>query len=298
MFKQLIFKYAPEFLLKKAMKINKDLRRKKLQNQRENSGGINKEKLIHDFKKIGITQGDSVLVHSSMSKIGFVEGGAITIVDALFEVVGESGTLLFPTFPGSGSNKAFLETQPVFDIKNTSSSVGVITEYFRKLPGVHRSFHPTDPVCAKGHLAEFYTNSHFGQLVPHNEFSPFRKLCDKQGKILLIGTTLKDTCTSFHILEDAVDFKYPIYDATIFEAKMIDEKGNEQVMKTKAHNPVYSAKRDTEKIKPLFIKEGVLVDGNIGNAKSMLLKADVMFKVMLKYYHENGVTIYTPLGEA
>ncbi|MCW3085879.1 MAG: hypothetical protein JWP12_3245 [Bacteroidetes bacterium] len=294
--KQLILKYAPEFLLNWAKRLKKNQRRKQLQKQQETKFLITKERLKEDLKKIGIHTGDSVLVHSSMSKIGFVEGGAKTIVEALFETVGETGTILFPTFPAKGRNKTHLEEHPFFDIKNTPSQMGSITEYFRTSGNVFRSFHPTDCVCAKGPLADYYTNSHFGQLTPYNEHSPFRKLCAEKGKILMLGTTLNGACTNLHTLEDAVDFKFPVYDKKIFEVKMIDAAGKESTMKTKVHNPEYSAKRNCDALKPMFEREQVLVNGMIGEAKSMLIDADAMLQSMIKNYNEKGVTMYTPFG--
>lgn len=296
MLKQIILKYAPEFVLEWAKALKKNQRRKQLHLQEETKTGISQQKLVDDLKKIGLQKGDSVLVHSSLSKIGFVEGGPATVVNALFEVIGEEGTLLFPSFPAKGRNKTHLEEHPFFDIKNTPSQMGSITEYFRKLEKVHRSFHPTDPICAKGPLAEYYTNSHFGQLTPYNEHSPFRKLCNKKGKILMLGTTLNGACTNLHTLEDAVNFKYPVYDSVEYEVKMIDESGKEHQMRTKVHNPDYSAKRNCDALKPMFEKEGVLVNGMVGEAKTMLIDAQKMLEVMIKNYNDKGVTMYTPFG--
>jgi aminoglycoside 3-N-acetyltransferase len=297
MLKKIVLKYAPEFMLQLAKKLKKSLRKKQLKKQQKTNKGIRKEQLVNDLEKIGIKKGDSVLVHSSLSKIGFVEEGPKTIIEALFEVVGESGTLLFPAFPAKGRNKTYLEEHPFFDLQNTPSQMGSITEYFRKLPGVFRSFHPTDSVCAKGPLAEYYTNSHFGQLTPYNENSPFRKLCNKDGKILMLGTTLNGACTNLHTLEDAVDFKFPVYDAEVFSVKMINENGKERTMQTKVHNPDYSAKRNCDALKPMFEKEKVLVNGKIGEADSMLIDAKRMLDVMIKNYKEKGITMYTPFGD-
>lgn len=296
MLKQIILKYAPEFVLEWAKTLKKNQRRKQLYLQEQTKTGITQQKLVDDLKKIGLQKGDSVLVHSSLSKIGFVEGGPATVVNALFEVIGQEGTLLFPSFPAKGRNKTHLEEHPFFDIKNTPSQMGSITEYFRKLDKVHRSFHPTDPICAKGPLAEYYTNSHFGQLTPYNEHSPFRKLCDKKGKILMLGTTLNGACTNLHTLEDAVNFKYPVYDSVEYEVKMIDESGKEYQMRTKVHNPDYSAKRNCDALKPMFEKEGVLMNGVVGEAKTMLIDAQKMLEVMIKNYNDKGVTMYTPFG--
>jgi aminoglycoside 3-N-acetyltransferase len=297
MLKQLALKYAPEFLLEWAKRLKKNQRRKHLSEQEKSDSGITKEQLLNDLRKIGLKENDSVLVHSSLSKIGFVKGGASTVISALEEAIGKEGTLLFPAFPAAGRNKDHLEAYPSFDILNTPSRMGSITEYFRKLEGVQRSFHPTDSVCAKGPLAVYFTDSHFGQLTPYNENSPFRKLCSKGGKILMLGTTLNGACTNLHTLEDAVDFKYPVYDKKEYEVTMKDAEGNTSVMKTKVHNPEYSAKRNCDALRPLFEKEGVLVNGMIGEAKSMLIDADKMLQVMIKYYREKGVTMYTPYGE-
>jgi aminoglycoside 3-N-acetyltransferase len=296
MLKQLVLKYAPEFALEWAKRLKKNQRKKILQQQEKNKQGISKQQLIEDLKKIGIKEGDSVLVHSSLSKIGFVAGGAQAVIESIFETIGTSGTLLFPAFPAKGRNKDHLEEHPFFDIKNTPSQMGKITEYFRKQDHVYRSFHPTDSICAKGPLAEYYTNSHFGQLTPYNENSPFRKLCNKQGKILMLGTTLNGACTNLHTLEDAVDFKFPVYDNKIYEVEMLDEKGDKSTMKTKVHSPAYSVKRNCDALKPLLEQEHVLVNGTIGEAKSMLIDANKMLEVMIKYYQEKGVTMYTPFG--
>jgi aminoglycoside 3-N-acetyltransferase len=296
MFKKIIIRFIPKFIQKWIMLFLKEQRRNKIREQEKNNTGVTKETLLTDLKKIGLAPGDSVLVHSSLSKIGFVPGGAATVIDALFEAVGPGGTLLFPTFPAKGKNKTHLEEHPFFDIVNTPSQMGSITEYFRKLPNVHRSFHPTDPVSAKGPLAEYYTSTHYGQLTPYNEHSPFRKLCEKKGKILMMGTTLNGACTNLHTLEDAVNFKYPVYDEKIIDVKMIDAAGKISTVKTKVHNPEYSVKRNCDALKPLFEKENVLTNGTIGSAKSMLIDADKMLQVMITYYNEQGVTMYTPYG--
>jgi aminoglycoside 3-N-acetyltransferase len=296
MFKKIIIRFTPKFIQKWIMLFLKKQRRNKIREQEKNNTGVTKETLLADLKKIGLASGDSVLVHSSLSKIGFVPGGAATVIDALFEAVGAEGTLLFPTFPAKGKNKTHLEEHPFFDIVNTPSQMGSITEYFRKLPNVYRSFHPTDPVSAKGPLAEYYTSTHYNQLTPYNEYSPFRKLCDKKGKILMMGTTLNGACTNLHTLEDAVNFRYPVYDEKIVDVKMIDEAGKTSTVKTKVHNPEYSVKRNCDALKPLFEKENVLTNGTIGSAKSMLIDADRMLQVMIKYYNEQGVTMYTPYG--
>lgn len=290
-------RYSPDFLLEILKSAKKIMRNRKLQKQSKNNQGYSKDFLENEFKKIGIKAGDHVLVHSALSKIGYINGGAQTLVDALLNVITEKGTLLMPSFPASGRNKDFVESITAFDIKNTPSQMGKVTELFRTMPGVKRSFHPTDPVCALGSEAEYFTNSHYGEITPYTFNSPFRKLCNKNGKILMLGTTLNGAGTNLHTLEDAVAFKYQVYDENIYEVKMIDKNGDSSSMKTKVHNPVFSAKRNCDALKPIFEKENALINVNICEADSMLIDANKMFNVMVDYYNKFGVTMYTPYGE-
>jgi aminoglycoside 3-N-acetyltransferase len=294
-FKQNLRSILPPFILSFVKQFKKNIRKKKLEDKKNQNKIITKKNLIEDFQKAGIKEGYSLLTHSSLSKIGYVDGGAQTVVEALFETVGGNGTLLFPAFPANTFNKNYLEQNPVFDILNTPSQMGVLTEYFRKLPGVKRSFHPTDSVCAKGPLAEYYVSEHFGQLTPYNQFSPFYKLCEKKGKILFIGVTLV-TCTNLHTVEDAIDFNLPVYDEKIFNVQMRDEKGGIHHMKTKVHNPVTSRKRNPDALIPLFEKEGILKRIQIGEAPSFIVDAAGLLRVLKKIYIEKGITMYNPHG--
>lgn len=288
-------RYLPESVVAKMMSVRKSLRRKTLQRQSE-SNPILVEHLLRDLKAIGIREGDSVLVHSSLSKIGYVEGGATTVIRALLASLGETGTLLMPSFPATGRNKDYLESCPHFDVRQTPSSMGMISEEFRKMPGILRSLHPTDPVCATGPLAAYYTNTHFGQSTPYNEHSPFRKLIEKKGKILMLGTTLNGACTSLHTLEDAVTFPYPVYDRKTYHVKLTDESGRLLEMETCVHNPEYSALRNADALLPLFERAGCITKGTIGQAKSMLIDAACFFNTMVTAFEEKGITMYTPTG--
>jgi aminoglycoside 3-N-acetyltransferase len=290
-------KYAPDFLLKAVQRFLKSSRRKALAQQAAKGNVITEQMLISDLKKIGLKTGDAVLVHCSFSKIGFVEGGPATLINALENVTGPEGTLLMPAFPATGRNRDYLEMNPVFDVRNTPSRMGIVSEFFRKLPGTFRSLHPTDSVIARGKDAEWFVAGHFGELRPHGINSPFRRLCTRNGKILMLGTTLNGACTNLHTLEDAFDrFLYPVYDNKLYETTVVDVNGIEHKVKTFVHNPDWSVKRNCDALKPIFIRNGVLTDGVIGKAQSMLIDAEKMLDVMISEYQNKGVTMYTPDG--
>lgn len=293
--RNILVRYTPQWLLEFARDRKKSIRRTQLKKQ-ERNGGLRREDILKQLRDAGIQKGDHLLVHSSMSKIGYVDGGAEAIIQALLSAVGSEGNLLMPSFPATGRNKDYLDQHPVFDVRITPSAMGKITETFRMMPGTKRSLHPTDPVLAYGPLADYFTSGHLGQLTPYNEASPFRRLAEKKGKILMLGTTLNGAGTSLHTLEDAVDFPFPVYLKRIYEVTVIDDKGNSHLVKTKVHNPEMSAKRNCDALKPLFIRHHVLKQFIIGEADCLLIDAEKMFNVMVQEFTLNGVTMYTPYG--
>jgi aminoglycoside 3-N-acetyltransferase len=248
------------------------------------------------LKKADIRPGDTVMVHSALSKIGYVENGANAVINALLDSIGTDGTLVMPAFPTVGYNYDYLKSDPLFDLNQTPSRMGAVTETFRKKAGVARSLHPTDSVSAYGKQAGYLVKDHFGQLTPYNSYSPFYRLSELNAKILMIGVKL-DSLTSLHTLEDAVtDFKYPVYHDTVFTARLVDASGKQVSMQTKAHNPVYSKKRRCNDLIDPFEKAGFLKQFKLGLADCMLIEAGAMHQWMVENYKTKGITMYTPNG--
>lgn len=295
--KRVIRLILPKFLIQRLKKVKKKRHNRGIEEQRLAGTGIDEAAIVLQLQEMGISAGDTLLVHSSLSKMGYVEGGAKTVVSALMEVVGTDGHLLMPTSPNNHLQLEYVQRLSEFDVLKSPSTLGAISEYFRKLPDVKRSLHPTEPVSCWGKDAAFYVGSHFGQLTPYNENSPFYKVADTNGKILMIGVTLDNAGTNLHCLEDAVDFKYPVYCYEIFEVKVRDEAGVLRVMKTKVHNPVWSKRRKCDELIPLFEKNGALTRLKLGMAECLLIDAKAMLEIMLLEYKERGVTMYTPKGD-
>lgn len=295
--RDLIRKLTPQFVLNWYRSLKKQKRNAELKSAKEKGNVLTKVDLINQFKSIGIQQGDSLLVHSSLSKIGYVQGGAKTVVDALLEVVGENGNLLMPTSPNASLQLDFIRDLKVFDVANTPSSLGSVTEHFRKLPDAIRSAHPTEPVSCIGPDAEYFTGDHFGSLTPYDQYSPFYRISEKGGKILYLGVTLDNAGTNLHTLEDAIeDFVYPVYYPEVFEVDIRFPDGEIRNMKTKVHNPEQSAKRKCDGLIPLFIEKGVMREHKIGEARALLVDAKPFLDCMIEEYKTRGVTMYTPEG--
>ncbi|MDX2361675.1 MAG: AAC(3) family N-acetyltransferase [Crocinitomicaceae bacterium] len=292
-----IRKIIPQFLLSWYRSSKKKKRNEELMSSRKVGNVLSKEDLIKSFKEIGIVEGDTLLVHSSLSKIGYVEEGPKTVVEALMEAVGVKGNILMPNSPNASLQLDYIKELKEFNVQNSPSKLGAISEYFRVLPNAIRSAHPTEPVSCIGPDADYFTKDHFGELTPYTSNSPFYRVSERGGKILYLGVTLDNAGTNLHTLEDAVDnFMYPVYCDEIFEANVKFPDGSSKSMKTKVHNPEQSAKRKCDGLIPLFIEKGVMADVTIGEARALLVDAKKFLDCMIEEYESFEVTMYTPNG--
>ncbi|MBI3920025.1 MAG: AAC(3) family N-acetyltransferase [Armatimonadetes bacterium] len=172
---------------------------------------LGKANIVAALTEVGIVTGDLVLVHSGLSDLGHVEGGADTVIDAFLEVLGEQGTLLMPTFTQSftcfGGEPALGKGFRPYHPKKSKGWVGRIPETFRQRDGVLRSAHPSHSVAGVGPLAEPCLKDHREIDPPTSRNSPFGKLMDLGGKMVFFGAGLAST-TFFHFLEDEMDMPY------------------------------------------------------------------------------------------
>ncbi len=170
--------------------------------------------LMKDFEKIGLCEGMTVIVHTSMSKLGWVCGGANAVVDALMQVIGPEGTIVMPAHSSELSEPSYWENPPVspdwwetireemppFDPKITPTKfMGAVAEAFRSYEGVIRSYHPASSFTAWGKNAEYITKEHSLE-YSFGEHSPLQKLYDLDAYILLLGVDY-DNNTSLHLAE-------------------------------------------------------------------------------------------------
>src|SRR4028119_13893 len=121
-------------------------------------------------------------VHSPLGRLGYVEGGAETVVDALREVVGPEGTVMVPTFNHGGAD--------IYDPRTTPSTNGGVTEALRRRPEAHRSLHPTHPYAAIAKHAEEIVAGHL-EVDTFSRRSPLGKLADRGGFVLLLGVGMR-----------------------------------------------------------------------------------------------------------
>jgi len=175
--------------------------------------------LKSDFMALGVKPGDIIIMHSSLSKIGWTVGGSVAVIKAITEILTPEGTLVMPTFTGDNSEPSDWEHPPVpktwwdtirnempaFDPKITPTrGMGIIVETFRNWPGVSRTNHPISSFAAWGKRANYILDNHDLE-ADLGEETPLSRLYELNGFILLLGVTHENN-TSLHLAEYRSEF--------------------------------------------------------------------------------------------
>jgi aminoglycoside N3'-acetyltransferase len=154
-----------------------------------------------------------LMVHSAFDEMTpMYRGSVLELKNALIDLCGPDRTLVMPAFVFGGANldsfRRYRE-KPVFDVKKTPSEMGLLTELFRRHPGVRRSLHPTHSVCALGPLAEEMTGRHHLDKFGCGPASPFAVMDRHRTTILGMGVPYYRCLTHVHHIEHVLDEEFP-----------------------------------------------------------------------------------------
>ena len=234
---------------------------------------VGKEQLLRQLRELGVEFGMNLMVHSSLRTIGPVEGGAEGMIDTLLEAIGPDGTLMMPSITGNVT-----ATQPVFHAEHSPSTVGYLTETFRRRPGAVRSLHPVHSVAALGPQAEHFTRDHLAANTPWSPATPFgRMLCDANCNILFLGVNLTyNSC--FHALE--IEARLPgMHTAEGSILYVVTGDGTTHEVVHHWHDP--RTKRYFADMEGILHDSGCLQWGRTGLGISRLVQAAPMREVIL-----------------
>jgi len=226
----------------------------------------------NDLLALGIRPGGILLVHSSLRSLGVVFGGAETIIEGLLTVLGDDGTLLMPAL----SYEHVTPNNPHFDVNKTPSNVGTLPEFFRLRDGTLRSVHPTHSVCAVGKLASQIIQHHIKDSTPCGINSPFHRLPEYDGQILMLGCGLEPN-TSMHAIEELVEPPYLYNPPMEYHLTLAD--GRKTAKTYKSHN-FRGWKQRYERVEQVM-KESGLQRGRVLNAECYLLEAKTLWESAL-----------------
>lgn len=173
---------------------------------------VTREDLVKQLRDLGVGPGEVLMVHCSLSTMGYVVGGADAVVVALVELLGQSGTLMAMTgwehdayhlheWPPA-LQEAYRRDPPAFDpeLSEAARDYGRLAERVRTWRGARHSAHPECRFSAIGPRAEWITADH-PQNHPYGPRSPLAKLVEARGSVLMLGAPL-ETLTLLHHAEE------------------------------------------------------------------------------------------------
>lgn len=230
--------------------------------------------LAADFVQLGLRPGAIVMVHSSLGRIGWTDGGPVTVVEALLEVLGPDGTLVMPA---ESPQLAEPGNKHVFDPQTTPTTMGAIAEALRSYPGTRRSTHPLVSVCAHGSRAQEITAAHALEFC-EGRGTPFEKLYELDAWTLLMGVGF-DRCTSLHYAESLV----PTRRTTVSRFPLVENGVRVWVEKPDmasdngTHFPIVGQR---------FAEQRRIHSGKVGNADALLFSTRALVDFAEGYFRE------------
>ncbi len=217
--------------------------------------------LISAIRKLGVKPGDVLMVHAGWRPDSGFRGSVQELVQAFIDSVGPDGTLCMMSMPFHGMTMDdYLKLGKVFDVRRTVSMVGLPSEIFRRRKGVMRSLHPTHSVAACGPKTSWLIENHEKCESPFGLGSPFDKMVECGGKILLYDVPF-NVMTFEHYLEDRIKDKIcePLYNSTSRQAFTLDYEGRMLAVPVRVLNQAISSLRRSDLLERLLIEKNVML---------------------------------------
>lgn len=255
--------------------------------------------LSADLRRLGLRTGQVVIVHSSLSKLGWVNGGPVAVIQAIEDVLTPAGTLIMPTHSADYSDPARWQHPPVPEswwelIRRTmppfqpdltpTRDMGVIAETFRKQNGVLRSWHPAHSFAAWGQHAERIVDGHSLEYGMGEE-SPLARIYELEGWVLLLGVGHGNN-TSLHLAETRADLDSKQF-ITDGAPLMVQTPAGEIKREWVPYNDLLYDESDFEKLGADFEQTGVVKLGKVGLAECRLMPQRALVDFGVEWLEKN-----------
>jgi aminoglycoside N3'-acetyltransferase len=239
-------------------------------------GGIN---LVADFRSLGISVGDTVLIRGALSSIGKVNRNEF--LTALLNSVGPNGTIVSLAFTDSTFLWKTRSLEPY--TLSTRSYAGAIPNTMLAHPNSNRSLHPQCSYVAIGrHAAEIVADH-----GPHSRaYEPIRKLINLDAKMALIGCVSSSPgFTTTHLAEaDLGHHRRAVFPQLMAASPYIDEHNQVRIYQRR---DMGMCSNSYWKFYSHYVREGLLKSANIGAAYSILVPAKESYELEKRILHND-----------
>jgi len=227
---------------------------------------LTNEEIRRALRAVGLSEGDAVLMHSDLRTLAparvlksMPAYGMSALIAGVLEAIGKDGTLVMPTFTWDSFHD---KKTVVFDVANTPSEVGSVTEFFRKMPDVIRSHHVCHSVAATGaHALDVMGDG----IHPFGEGSTFDQLYRLDGWNLFLGVSFS-VCTALHSVEELMQVPYRYY-RDFRGSTVVLPDGTEIPSRSVEFLRKQGCRNCFDKMEAVFAREGILRIGKVGSAR-------------------------------
>ncbi|MGH2266696.1 AAC(3) family N-acetyltransferase [Campylobacter taeniopygiae] len=236
--------------------------------------------LIKTLYNLGIKKGDIICVHNEIYSFGIpllpIKDFLNALIECLFEVIGENGTLIMPTFTYSFCNNE------VYDKLNSKCIVGALGEFFRKQAGVKRTNDPIFSFAIKGAKEDLFLNQE--QESCFDENCLYAILVKNKGKILNFGNRDCFTFAHYPMEKVGVDYRY----FKEFKGLIIDEKGQNYHKSIQYYVREIDAYETDEKIIKFLENKSYFHKIAFGGTFLNLIDAQAFYEDLIQAYKQDG----------
>ena len=236
---------------------------------------VTQEMLENNLAALGVQAGDLLVVHSSLSSLGWVEGGEHTVIEALLECLGPQGTLFMPAL--SLGYFGPRRPPPLFDPATTASVVGRIPESFRRRPESTAASIRRIPSreSGRGPMSCSATTSVRGRHAVASRRGG--ESLDDRGKVLMLGVGTA-ACTMFHGPEEEAEPDARCGPRTPCRIVL---PGGEGTFFLRLHRPYHGAVSNRRGMHHVLRERGLTSEGRVGGAAATLIDARGLWEVSM-----------------
>ena len=247
---------------------------------------IKKADIVRDLAKLRLPEAGLLFLHSSLSAIGNVQGGAATVVDALMDALGPEGTLVVPGFTYPEDYPDSADPDWVFDPTNTPSGMGAISNEVRTRDGALRSLHLWHSVTAVGPLAQSVVSaSNKVERSAWDANSPMAWVLDRESVIMMLGVPYQNL-TAVHVWEVEFNVDYRLtQDVT---RRMVNERGQIIELVSQVHARAdWHPGSDFNRLGEQMEDQDLVRVGHVGNAVVRMFTARDAHKMARTMYRND-----------
>jgi aminoglycoside 3-N-acetyltransferase len=236
---------------------------------------------------LGIKQGDNLLVHSAWDGMNNLKAKPSEVIAILLKLIGPEGTLIMPT----GPIPMMRDQIQIYDVNKSPSSMGILTESFRRMPGTKRGLVPYAPVSAIGPLANRLTGNYLNEsdntIFGHG--SPFWELGKYNGRVIVLGVEFVHVLTMTHCAFDVLGKENPIADFFVEKPFIVINNGKEEKVVIRKPNPTLTKYLATKLFAKKILQSGLCEKTTLGGIKIAIIEAAPFLEWHLKIARQTGL---------